>query len=177
MIVDSLKLARERQRVAGVVAVADLPRLTQSLHGGGGNLDYAINGEADARERPLLRVRVSCVVQLQCQRCLEGMAHEVQVDNAVRLVAAEALDAEYEAIGADPDEPDCIVASKTLDVAALVEDEVLLALPPYPRHDVSVCKGRVDPAAVTGANVMNVQAAGALNALNAFSALQALKPK
>jgi uncharacterized protein len=183
MLVDSLKLVRERQRLAGVLAVAGLPRLVQSLHGlngiysGDGSLDYAISGDTDARERPLLRVRVSGTVLVQCQRCLEAMAHEVRVDSAVRLVAAEKLDAEYEAIGADPDEPDCIVASKTMDVAALIEDEVLLALPPYPRHDVSVCKGKVDPSAITGVNVMNVQAGNVVNAFSAFSALQSMKPK
>lgn len=165
LIVDSLKLVRDRQRLTGSLAVASLPRLVQSLHGSEGNLDYAITGDSDARDRPLLRLRVSGAVQMQCQRCLEAMVQELRVDSVVRLVAAEALDSEYEAIGANPDEPDCIVASKTMDIAVLVEDEVLLALPPFPRHEAAVCKGKVDGAAQTGEMV------------NPFKALQGLKNK
>jgi len=163
--VDGLKIARDRQRLTGNLSVASLPRLVQSLHAGTGSLDYAIVGDSDARERPLLRLKVTGAVQLQCQRCLEGMEHQLVIDSVVRLVAAEALETEYEAIGANPDEPDCIVASKTMDVALLVEDEVLLALPPFPRHDVAACKGKVDAALKTGEIV------------TPFGALQQLKNK
>ena len=128
VVVDGLKIARDRQRLTGNLSVASLPRLVQSLHAGTGSLDYAIVGDSDARERPLLRLKVTGAVQLQCQRCLEGMEHQLVIDSVVRLVAAEALETEYEAIGANPDEPDCIVASKTMDVALLVEDDPAMRL-------------------------------------------------
>ena len=167
MIVDSLKLAREQQRVAGRFAVAQLPRLVESLLGNTGDLDYVIAGDKDSRERPLLRLQVSGVVQLQCQRCLEGFAQDVDIDTALRLVAEAALDAEYEACGDYPSEPECIAASSELDVAALIEDEVLLALPPYPRHEEGVCESKL-----VGANVASKVAS---QSVTAFSALQALK--
>ncbi len=167
MIVDSLKLAREQQRVAGRFAVAQLPRLVESLLGNTGDLDYVIAGDKDTHERPLLRLQVSGVVQLQCQRCLEGFAQHVDIDTALRLVAEAALDAEYEACGDDPSEPECIAASSELDVAALIEDEVLLALPPYPRHEAGVCESKL-----VGANVASKVAS---QSVTAFSALQALK--
>ena len=165
MIVDSLKLACEQQRVAGRFAVAQLPRLVESLLGNTGDLDYVISGDKDSRERPLLRLQVNGAVQLQCQRCLEGFTQRVDIDTALRLVTEAALDAEYEACGDDPGEPECIAASNELDVAALIEDEVLLALPPYPRHEAGVCKARLDVAHV------------ASQSSTAFSALQALKVK
>lgn len=147
-MIDSAKVVQERQQLTGIIAVAALPRLMESLHGSNGQLKYGISGDSDRRERPLLKLQVSGTVQLQCQRCLEGFEHELNIDTALRLVAADLLDAEFEAVGADPDEPDCIAASKTLDVAALIEDEVLLALPPYPAHprngqrDTELCRAR-----------------------------------
>ncbi len=167
IIVDSLKLVRDRRRLAGAIAVADLPRLVESVLGDGGDLDYALAGDADSRERPVLRLRVTGVVQVQCQRCLEGLTHRVAIDTALRLVAAEALDAEYEAVGDNPDEPDCIVASGELDVTALIEDEVLLALPPYPRHEEGTCVAKATRVAADG---------GSQN-VTAFSVLSALKIK
>jgi uncharacterized protein len=43
----------------------------------------------------------------------------------------------------DPEGPDMIEASAALDVAALVEDEVLLSLPLAPRHPEGMCESRV----------------------------------
>ena len=103
-----------------------------------GNLDYGIEGDVDRQDRPLLRLRVSGVVQLQCQRCLDGFEHEINIETALRLVAPEALDTEYDD---NPDEPDCIASSAELDLAALIEDEVLLALPAYPRHEPGQVSG------------------------------------
>ena len=167
IVVDSLKLTRDRQRVSGAILVAGLPRLTESLLGNSGTFDYTVAGDVDQLERPVLRLQVSGVVQLQCQRCLESLAQAVAIDTTLRLVAAEALDAEYEAVGDDPDEPDCIAASSELDVAALIEDEVLLALPSHPRHAEGVCVAKV-----AGAN-----GGGSNENVTPFSVLAALKIK
>ena len=134
----------------------------ESLHDSTGLLDYQLAGAVDRQERPLLQLRVGGVVQLQCQRCLEGFDHPLDIDTAVRLVAAEALESEYDD---DPDEPDCVAASSEFDVTSLIEDEVLLALPTYPRHEAGRCTGRTGSAEAAGAKIL------------AFSALQALKQK
>jgi uncharacterized protein len=165
--IDSLKAVHDRQVFSRVVPVAGFARLVESLHDSEGDLDYRVSGDVDRQERPLLRLRVSGAVTLQCQRCLEGFEHKIAIDTAVRLVAAHALDAEHDD---NPDEPDCVVASAEFDLAALVEDEVLLALPAYPRHDAGLCSAK--PAA---SETMNAQAAGAK--ILPFSVLQALKGK
>ena len=176
VVVDSVKLVHERQRIAGVIAVAVMPRLVESLHVGDGDLEYAITGDTDHRERSLLRLQISGPVQLQCQRCLEGFAHELAIDTALRLVSAGALDAAYEASGGDPDEPDCIAASKTLDVVALIEDEVLLALPPYPVHAPHISQG-ASVCEVKSGSAGSERAVPDVGAeMTAFSALKALKP-
>ena len=128
--------------LSGTLPVAGLSRLNEGLHDANGNLDYRVEGALDRHDRPLLRLRVSGVVQLQCQRCLNALAHTVAVDNAVRLVAAEKLESEYDD---DPDEPDCVAASNAFDLAALIEDEVLLALPAYPRHEEGELHGARSP--------------------------------
>ncbi len=156
-VIDSFKLVQERQRLTGSIAVATLANLAESLHDCSGHLAYDIRGDRDGRERPLLRLQVEGTLRLSCQRCLEGFEHQVTIDTALRLVAAASLEAEYEASGADPDEPECIVESAALDIAALVEEEVLLALPPYPVHgrqgeqSVGVCKVDVGDAGETAA--------------------------
>lgn len=167
---DSRKLVNERARLEGALPVAGFARLVESLADSSGTLIYRMEGGHDRRQRPQLMLQVQGVVQLQCQRCLEGMAHAVDIENALRLVEPAELDREYEEHGSDPDEPDCIAHSATLDLAALIEDEVILALPPYPkhaRHAEGQCRARVAAAKddVSREKVM------------AFSVLSTLKPK
>ena len=172
--IDSLKAVHDRQAFARMVPVAGFVRLVESLHSGNGSLEYRVRGDVDRQDRPLLRVAVSGTVMLQCQRCLEGFEHKINIDTAVRLVQADALGAEHDD---NPDEPDCVAASGEFDLAALIEDEVLLALPAYPRHDArhdaGICRTKVAPDAETNEN-----GAGAkILPFSALRELQALKRK
>ena len=71
-------------------------------------------------------------VVLQCQRCLQPLDEAVRVDRHFRFVddedTAAALDDEME--------DEVLVLPKSLNLRELVEDEMLLALPLVPRHDV-----------------------------------------
>jgi uncharacterized protein len=66
----------------------------------------------------------------ECQRCLQPVALDLQVDRTLRFVATEdeaaALDAESE--------DDVLALSHRFDLLSLVEDELLLALPLVPKH-------------------------------------------
>jgi uncharacterized protein len=76
---------------------------------------------------PAVELGVSADVVLTCQRCLGPLRRKLE--SASRLAFAEEgapeLPSDYEAIGSDP---------RKLDLAALVEDELLLALPLIPQH-------------------------------------------
>jgi uncharacterized protein len=159
--IDSLKAVHDRQVYSGVMPVAGFARLADSLQDSGGNLEYQVRGDVDRQERPMLRLRVSGTVQLQCQRCLDVLEHQVKINTAVRLVAPHALSAEHDD---NPDTPDCVATSSEFDLAALIEDEVLLALPAYPRHDEAQCKANKE-ASAAGAKILP------------FSVLQTLKQK
>jgi uncharacterized protein len=82
------------------------------------------------------------------------------IDAILRLVPESSRDAEQ---SDDPDEPDCIAASSELDLAALIEDEILLALPAYPRHEGQGCGSGDGKAA--GAKVTAFSVLGELGAL------------
>jgi len=68
---------------------------------------------------------------LQCQRCLGPVVEIVQAEREFLFVAdeatAEALDEESE--------EDVLVISRDFDALALVEDELIMALPLVPRHE------------------------------------------
>lgn len=106
---------------------------------------WSVRGElrAVAGDAPQiwLHLQAHAAVWLVCQRCLNPVLQTVDVDRAIRFVRgedqAEALDAESE--------DDVLALSPALDLQTLTEDELLLALPIVPHHEVCP-QGAVAPA-------------------------------
>lgn len=67
-----------------------------------------------------------------CQRCLQPVVLPVAFERSIRFVADESLAAELDA---DMDD-DVLVTSRSFDLLDLVEDELIMASPLVPRHEV-----------------------------------------
>jgi uncharacterized protein len=140
-VIDSLEFARGQEQLRGNLAVVDLKRLEDVLFDTQGSLDYELRGTRDARNRPQVEVKVAGQLHLLCQRCLDLLDHEVHV--ASRLVVVPKGARPDDDLN-DPEAPDVIEAMPELEVAALVEEEVLLSLPLAPRHPEGECQGRLE---------------------------------
>ena len=95
-------------------------------------------------------------VRLECQRCLDSL------DLPLHLVAELQFAASDEEIGAADDDAERILAGREMSITALVEDEVLLALPMVPKHERCGAAMNVE----SGAQVSAFQALAALKKLN-----------
>lgn len=130
--IDSLSFAANAQTMHGKILVADLLRLQSALHNSGGTLDYVISGIPSLVGKPGLHCAIRGGVQLTCQRCLTAMDFELSIQSDLVLAYDEV---ELERYDEQHDEPiDAILADDHLDVLAVIEEEVLLALPMSPRH-------------------------------------------
>ncbi|MDR3370540.1 DUF177 domain-containing protein [Rhodoferax sp.] len=78
-----------------------------------------------------LHLTVETSLPQTCQRCLGSVDVSVQVDREFRFVESEAVAEQQD----DECEEDLLVTSREFDLAALIEDEVLMALPLVPRHE------------------------------------------
>ena len=85
-----------------------------------------------AGAQPALRIVADAAVGLECQRCLQRMVVPLRVDRRVFFVAGEDAAASLDAESDD----DVLTLEPALDLKSLVEDELLLALPLVPRHEV-----------------------------------------
>lgn len=118
--------------------VGDFERLAQEFVNPGAVLQFRVCGRQDARGRPQLHCAVKGNVEMQCQRCLKPVSVAVDSDRLLYLAASEADADRLEAALADED-IEVIVAGQDLDLAGVVEDEVLLSLPIVSMHaDCSV---------------------------------------
>ena len=141
-VIDSLEFARTEQILRGSLPILGLTRLQDSLYDAVGLVDFVVQGGHDARRRPTLSLEVSGVLHLRCQRCLG------QLDFPLQLVGTVLVGNPGDTAGALADEEnEWIEASAQLDVASLVEDEIILGLPYSPRHTEGQCRVRQDGAA------------------------------
>lgn len=131
---DAIRLARERNVIEGSVDPHALSRIADQLTGPG-SVAWRIEGTSDPAGRPALRIVLCGSVMLECQRCLDDFAWLVDVTTEV-LLARD--DAELAALDADSS-LEVVLAAAPLDPLALVEDELVLALPFAPRHPDEAC--------------------------------------
>jgi uncharacterized protein len=132
-VVDSLGFAREGGSVEGVIPISALSRLADVVTDDSGSLDWRVVGERQADGKSYLHVTVVGELKLRCQRCLETMVWPLQAEGSLQLVSSRKALPDEDLIEevADP-----IVAEKEMALLPLVEDEVLLALPIAPRHEL-----------------------------------------
>lgn len=135
-VIESLEFARAEQELRGSLPITRLARLQDGLFDATGSIEFVVRGGRDG-ERPILVLEVSGSLHLQCQRCLGLLDYPLHLSNVLRLVPqGENVGAETD----DQDEADCIEANSELDVAVLIEDEILLSLPFAPRHADDDCR-------------------------------------
>jgi uncharacterized protein len=112
-----------------------MPRLTAELTDAQGSLHWALQGGSDGKGHPRLTLQVSGPVHLRCQRCLNPFEFAIDSSSVLILAQDEAsADALEEQL--DDDSVDVVAGSRTMDMAAMIEDEALLALPLSPKHDI-----------------------------------------
>lgn len=152
---DLFEFVRVQQQAAGHVGFGRLPRIIAEIAPGAqpaeGGFDWTLTGIRRARSNgqpaDFVRLTVVGTLALACQRCLVPFAHPVGLDVLLEVVRS---DEEADAAPLDDDEADVIVGATAFDLAALIEDEILLSLPSAPRHDV--CPAPTDEAAPVAAN-------------------------
>lgn len=145
-VIDAFEFCRIKERREGELAVSDLPRLAAESVDGYGTLRWSLQGDKDKSGHPQLTLSISGSVKLICQRCLAPFIFDITSESVLILAPDEASADELDALLED--EPvEVIVGSAAFNIAQLIEDEALLALPLSPKHDVcpSVLLPKVEP--------------------------------
>ncbi len=137
---DIKAFAQAGAELQGQSPLTQWPRLLDEQVAGAQAQNHAVRWRLQGRMTPVTggpaRIGMSLWAEvdlpLQCQRCLAPVVQTVEAEREFVFVAdeatAEALDEESE--------EDVLVISRDFDALALVEDELILALPLVPTHEV-----------------------------------------
>jgi uncharacterized protein len=144
---DLFEFARSGRQAAGVVRISQLPRMLNEVPADApaderdtaftwqaeGTTQPELQDDGTEGPQPYLRLAIHGAAWLECQRCLAPYEQAFNVDAIYRIVGSEA---EAEEFPLDEEEIDVIVGSRQFDLVELIEEELLLALPLVPKHDV-----------------------------------------
>lgn len=161
-LVDAWRMVSSRRGLEARVSLAALARLADSLVDSDGDVVYSLDFGTDELQLPYVDLRAQASLPLLCQRSLERFLFPVTIEQRLGLIRDEADEAAlpegYEPLLMPPD--------GMLSPVALVEDELILAIPLVP----------VKP----GTEAMEADwpaPAADLERVNPFAALSALKGK
>jgi uncharacterized protein len=121
---------------SGTLNLAQMPRLADCVVGTKVSIQLDLLLNRDRRGRCQATPTIDVTLQLQCQRCMKAMDWSASLTNQLELL----IDDEQEASNEQVDT--FVLDEGFLDVPALVEDEILLALPIAPLHDADSDCGR-----------------------------------
>ena len=132
LVIEPSVFAREARTLQGELSVVGLTRLSDWLADTTGVVNYRIDGQMSGRQRPQLVMQVDGALSLRCQRCLDAVAYSLHVRNLLEFVDDEDGLTQEEI---EDDTRDFLPWQNEIDVAALIEDEIILVLPSAPRHE------------------------------------------
>ena len=129
--------AQEGVPLVEITPLQNMERLAQEVQGPAS--DAAVNWRAVGELRPRagaddnvwLHLEAKASLPLTCQRCMGAVATPVTIDQWYRFVADEDIAMAED----DASEEDLLVMEPQFDLLAVVEDELLMALPLVPMHE------------------------------------------
>lgn len=137
--------AKEGASLAGRWPLTQLDRLAESALAepdpgaealAGREVTWQLRGELRALRggdsQIWLHLNARTELPLECQRCLKPVVTGVDAERSFLFVRGEDAAAQLDA----DSEHDVLALTRALDLRELIEDELLLALPLVPRHDV-----------------------------------------
>lgn len=132
---DPIRLCDLGAKYVGTIALKQFERLRALLSDTDGVVRYELHFFRDDSGRACIGGRIQASMRVPCQRCLEPM--DIVVHQHPTLAIVQGID-EMDRL---PDSLDPLLLESEGRIAplAVIEDELLLALPQVPRHEAEVC--------------------------------------
>jgi len=135
--VDPFRLAQAGRVFEGEIPLRQMKRLQPLLYSHGNTVRAALEFGIDSLGVSFLSGRIQAELEVVCQRCLEpmGMTADIRFDLAFvhQAIEGESIPEPYEPY---------VVESVPVTLTDIIEDELLLFLPPITRHELEVCPAR-----------------------------------
>ena len=145
ILIDNLVFAKNNEQLTGILTQADFPRLAELLQSEStysadsnaklapSSINYTLQGNSDAVGQHYLHLKLNANITTTCQRCMTEMPLKLELNFNYLIGDAAVNDIEASEIEGS-DDLDLQQASVAMDLKALIEDEIIMAMPIAPIH-------------------------------------------
>ncbi len=131
-LIDPVVFAERRSHIVGRLGLQRLGRLSDFLFDKEGELQVDLQFYKEGKV-PIIEGRIEGNLTLTCQSCMQALAWSVNKTVKIGMVQtieqADRLEEGFEPM---------MIADNKMSLPAIIEDEVIISLPDYPRH-ASAC--------------------------------------
>lgn len=135
--IDPLLFAERRSILAGAIKIAALARLSDVVLANDGDVRVEVQF-AKQGKRAVVSGTIKAMLELECQSCLQALSWPIDVSFKLGVVSS-LQEAEQLEIDCEP----LLFDGEKVSLYALIEDEMLLALPDYPKHGYDCITRRI----------------------------------
>jgi uncharacterized protein len=132
--VDPFRLAEARRLLEGEIPLTLMKRLLPLLANAEGAVHLSLEFGVDTMGLAAMTGTAQADLELLCQRCMEPMDWSLELQLALAFIRPDVDEAGIPG----PYEP-YVVESVPLRLSDMIEDEIILALPSIPRHELAQC--------------------------------------
>jgi len=128
VLINPISFSERGKRLSGTIEISELTRLSDVLVDNTGKIAVEFSFDKEGRV-PTIQGEIKTNLMLECQSCLKKLEWPVNVK--IKLGIVQSLEQ------ADRLASDCeplMLETEKISLNDLVEDELLLALPDFPRH-------------------------------------------
>ncbi len=133
-LIDPLLLCERKIVLSGSIKIAALERLSDLAVENNGDVKVELAFSKEGK-RAIITGRLAAALTIECQACLQTMQWPLDISFKLGVVTS-VFEADQLEIECEP----LIFESGRVSLNAIVEDEILLALPDYPKHEYDCIK-------------------------------------
>ena len=135
-LIDPLLFAERRSILAGAIKIAALERLSGMVVTNDGDVEVEVVF-AKQGKRALVSGSIKATLELECQSCLQALSWPIELSFKLGIVTSM-QEAEQLEIDCEP----LLFDGEKVSLNEIIEDEILLALPDYPKHGYDCIRQR-----------------------------------
>lgn len=130
ILINNLEAAKNQENISGEIPVETCERLLEVIRKEHQypQIRYELSGVATKFHLPSLHLTIEASLPVICQRCLDAMSLELSLK--YDYIVSESEPAPFDG----DDDIDWLEISREMNLNALIEDELLMAIPLAPTH-------------------------------------------
>jgi uncharacterized protein len=127
-LIDPLLFAERRSILAGALKIAALERLSAMVLTTDSDIEVNVQFGKQGK-RAVISGKIKAILELECQSCLQVLAWPIDLSFKLGVVSS-LQEAEQLEIDCEP----LVFNGEKVSLNDMIEDEILLSLPDYPKH-------------------------------------------